>query len=141
MGIRRTIIVLRLIRTDQQLLWLRADGKDGIVIVRRPPRNVYRCDSYDVDHGKAYIVSCLPGAYPVLARRQMIQMSDFIGAPDTIRTCDLCLRRAKLVAAAPAIGRLQVTATRKPGFRNIGFGGVADPRYAAHDFLRLPAIF
>lgn len=40
----------------------------------------------------------------VLAQRKFIQppffyIIDFIGAPDTIRTCDLCLRRAALYPA------------------------------------------
>jgi hypothetical protein len=43
-------------------------------------------------------------AYPVLTQdkigfSEIQEVPDFIGAPDTIRTCDLCLRRAALYPA------------------------------------------
>src|SRR3981081_254551 len=40
---------------------------------------------------------CLPG--PILASAKNRYVPDFTGAPDTIRTCDLCLRRATLYPA------------------------------------------
>lgn len=46
---------------------------------------------------------CLPDPEPVLAEVQ--DVPDFIGAPDTIRSCDLCLRRATLYPAELPVRR------------------------------------
>jgi hypothetical protein len=43
------------------------------------------------------LTRCLPSRFLVKARIQGVL--DFTGAPDTIRTCDLCLRRATLYPA------------------------------------------
>jgi hypothetical protein len=40
------------------------------------------------------LTRCLPGQKLASAKNR--DVPDFIGAPDTIRTCDLCLRRAAL---------------------------------------------
>lgn len=41
------------------------------------------------------LTRCLPGLIMSLAKNR--DVADFIGAPDTVRTCDLCLRKAALV--------------------------------------------
>jgi hypothetical protein len=43
------------------------------------------------------LTRCLPGC--LQQNREIPEVPDFIGAPDTIRTCDLCLRRATLYPA------------------------------------------
>src|SRR5881392_686978 len=43
------------------------------------------------------LTRCLPGPIRALAKNR--DVPDFVGAPDTIRTCDLCLRRATLYPA------------------------------------------
>src|SRR5262249_51218129 len=43
------------------------------------------------------LTRCLPG--PVFKKLKFAETPDFSGAPDTIRTCDLCLRRATLYPA------------------------------------------
>src|SRR4051794_32491521 len=43
------------------------------------------------------LTRCLPEPKPALA--EIHDVPDFAGAPDTIRTCDLCLRRATLYPA------------------------------------------
>jgi hypothetical protein len=43
------------------------------------------------------LTRCLPGQKGASAKNR--DVPDFVGAPDTIRTCDLCLRRATLYPA------------------------------------------
>ena len=43
------------------------------------------------------LTQCLPGQNAEIGK--IAEVLDFTGAPDTIRTCDLCLRRATLYPA------------------------------------------
>src|SRR5690349_17730622 len=64
--------------------------------------------------GRSMLAPCLPRA--ALCQRTTLQVDDLIGAPDRIRTCDLCLRRAALYPAELRVPGGEIDGT--PRLRN-----------------------